>query len=89
MKTLIKNGADFFHKKTVVPLADLILGKAMSKKLMVFFIATAFVIFKHIDPENWVRIAEIYIGSQALVDGVVAYKGNKKDFKIKPGDEDL
>lgn len=77
MKETIK----IVHQKTVMPFVDLILGKTMSKKLLVFFIATVYVALKHIDSAEWVDLAKVYIGSQAVVDITEAIKGNFKHHK--------
>ena len=55
-------------EKAIVPIVDLILGRTISRKLMVFLIATVFVALKHITPVEWVDIAKVYIISQAGVD---------------------
>jgi len=47
---------------------DKILNNFISKKLLVFIIATFFCYFSKIDATNWVNLAMIYIGSQAAVD---------------------
>lgn len=69
------------HKKTVVPILDLILGRTMSKKLMVLFIASWFLFREFLNGDQWVTVASWYVGSQAVVDGVLAIKGNKSDNK--------
>jgi hypothetical protein len=53
---------------------DKILNKFISKKLTVFIIATIFVAYKHILPEQWVNIAIVYIGSQAVLDAFIALR---------------
>ena len=47
---------------------DKLLNRFISKKLMVFIIATIFISFSKIDPINWVNLSMVYIGSQAAVD---------------------
>lgn len=49
---------------------DRILNKRISKKLMVFAVATALTVFNYLDAENWVTIATIYIGTQGVIDAV-------------------
>jgi hypothetical protein len=53
---------------------DTFLGKWASRKLLVFFIATLLSLFGNLDSHDWVTIASIYIGSQAVVDLAKVYK---------------
>jgi hypothetical protein len=69
------------HRKTTKPFVDLVLGRTMSKKLLVFFIATFFLIRHYLDADQWVTVASWYVGTQAVVDGCMAIMGNKKDLK--------
>lgn len=69
------------HKKTVVPVVDLILGRTMSKKLMVLFIASWFLFKEYLTGEQWVTVASWYVGAQAVVDGCMAVMGNKTEDK--------
>ena len=76
------------HKKVVVPLGDLLLGRVMSKKLTVFFIATAFVLAKYLDGPEWVEVAKWYFGTQGAVDVTTAAvthlkPKNKIDSKLE------
>ncbi len=65
------------HKKVMLPLGDLLLGKLISKKLTVFIIATIFILRGFLDGEQWVTIAEWYIGTQGVVDVTRVIKGTK------------
>lgn len=47
---------------------DKLLNRFISKKLMVFLIATIFIFVGKIDPINWVNLSMVYISSQAAVD---------------------
>lgn len=78
---MIKKSLTKVKEKTVVPFVDLMLGRTMSKKLLVFFIATVYVALKHIQPEHWIDLAKVYIGSQAVVDVTSALKGTYKNHK--------
>ena len=69
------------HKKVVVPFVDMILGRTMSKKLMVFIIATTFLLLTYLKSHEWVEIAKIYVTGQSAVDLAMAIKGNKNDHK--------
>ena len=53
---------------------DKYLNKFISKKLTVFIIATIFVAYKHILPDQWVNIACVYIGCQAVLDAFIALR---------------
>ena len=53
---------------------DKLLGKWFSRKLFVFLISCGFVGFGLIDGEAWVQIASFYIGGQATVDTIKAWK---------------
>jgi hypothetical protein len=77
----------------VTPVIDLVLGRTMSKKLMVFIIASAYLMAQYLTPEEWVTIAKIYIGSQAAVDItetiVQKFKHKRDEEGIEPGNEDI
>ena len=49
---------------------DKFLGYFISKKLSVFIVASFFVGFGMIASSDWVDVAMIYIGGQAVVDAV-------------------
>jgi len=49
---------------------DKFLGYFISKKLSVFIVASFFVGFGMIASNDWVDVAMIYIGGQAVVDAV-------------------
>lgn len=55
-------------------LFDSFLQKFISRKLLVFFIATVLMFLGKIDPPQWVIVCSIYIGSQAILDAVVGWK---------------
>lgn len=78
-KETVKNA----HQKMVVPIVDLILGKTMSKKLLVFFVATMFIIFKHIEGTEWIEVAKWYFGAQGAVDVAEAFTGKYKRGKTE------
>lgn len=86
---MIKQTIEKLHKKTVVPCIDLILGKTMSKKLMVFLIATSFLLSHFISGEEWIEVAKWYFGAQGAVDVALAFKGNKKDSGVISEEEGI
>ena len=49
---------------------DKFLGYFISKKLSVFIVASFFIGFGTIHSSDWVDVAMIYIGGQAVVDAV-------------------
>jgi len=57
---------------------DKFLGYFISKKLSVFIVASFFIGFGMIASNDWVDVAMIYIGGQAVVDAVVSLRGLKK-----------
>ena len=56
------------------PLADRVLGKLTSRKLLVWGTGTALACLGFVTSGDWVTISVVYIGSQAVVDTVVALK---------------
>ena len=56
---------------------DKILGKLMSRKLMVWMTATSFMLLDVVplQSSDWVAISLVYIGSQAAVDLASKWKG--------------
>jgi hypothetical protein len=58
---------------------DKLVGKAVSRKLLVWLVATAGVPLHFITGEEWMQISMIYIGSQAAMDFVLQYA------KVKQG----
>ena len=54
---------------------DRILERAVSRKLLVFSIATALLIGANLDPDTWAMIAVIYIGGQSAIDIAKVWKG--------------
>lgn len=52
---------------------DKFVGKMISRKLLVWLVATAGVPLHFISGEEWVQISMIYIGSQAAMDFIVQY----------------
>ena len=56
---------------------DRILKKRISKKLMVFVVATALTIFGDVTSSDWVTIATIYIGTQGVIDAVSKLRGQQ------------
>jgi hypothetical protein len=87
-----KKAINKVQSHAVVPMMDLVLGRTMSKKLMVFLIATSFILTQYLTGQEWIEVAKWYFGAQGATDVALALKGNKKDHKlndhIEPGNED-
>ena len=56
---------------------DRILNKRISKKLMVFVVATFLVAFGDLTSSDWVTIATVYIGTQGVIDAVAKLRGQQ------------
>ncbi|MBT7912722.1 hypothetical protein HN588_02310 [Candidatus Bathyarchaeota archaeon] len=57
-------------------LVDRCLEKAISRKLLVFVVATSLLLANTgLDSETWGWVALVYIGGQSTVDAVKAYRG--------------
>ena len=54
--------------------ADIILGKVVSRKLLVFAVATGLLMWYGLDPDTWGLIAMIYVGGQSVIDTVKVWK---------------
>ena len=53
---------------------DALQEKVISRKLLVFLTATGLLAWSNLDPETWGLIAVIYIGGQAVIDAVKAWR---------------
>ncbi len=47
---------------------------AISKKLFIMIIATVLVAYEKITGSEWVDVAMIYLGGQAIIDAVLKYR---------------
>ena len=54
---------------------DAVQEKAVSRKLLVFIVATCLLAWSTLDPDSWAMIALIYIGGQSAVDIAKIWKG--------------
>jgi hypothetical protein len=57
---------------------DYILDKILSRKLLVFIVATILLIFGKLDNTSWVLISSVYVGSQSIIEVISNWK-NKKE----------
>ena len=53
---------------------DIVLGKAVSRKLLVFATATGMFMWYGLDHDTWGLIAMIYVGGQSIIDTVKVWK---------------
>tara|TARA_B100000287_G_C20255229_1_gene631714 strand:+ start:179 stop:430 length:252 start_codon:yes stop_codon:yes gene_type:complete len=53
---------------------DIVLGKIVSRKLLVFGTATGMFMWYGLDPDTWGLIAMIYVGGQSIIDTVKVWK---------------
>tara|TARA_R110000824_G_scaffold10754_5_gene47083 strand:- start:1358 stop:1585 length:228 start_codon:yes stop_codon:yes gene_type:complete len=53
---------------------DAVQEKVVSRKLLVFLMATGLMLWSTLDPETWGMIAVIYIGGQSVVDTAKTWK---------------
>jgi len=53
---------------------DVILSKVISRKLLVFGVATGLLMWYGLDPDTWGLIAMIYVGGQSVIDTVKVWK---------------
>ena len=53
---------------------DRLLEKLISRKLLVFLTATGLMAWDGLESETWGMVAIVYIGGQAVVDAMKAYR---------------
>ncbi len=53
---------------------DVMLSKVISRKLLVFLVATGLFAWFGLDPDTWGLIAMIYVGGQSVIDTVKVWK---------------
>tara|TARA_R100001594_G_scaffold130161_2_gene169134 strand:- start:258 stop:449 length:192 start_codon:yes stop_codon:yes gene_type:complete len=54
---------------------DRLVEKAISRKFMVWLTAIGLLAFSDLTSGDWVMISAIYIGGQAIIDGIARMKG--------------
>ena len=54
---------------------DRLVEKLISRKFMVWLAATGLLAFSDLTSGDWVMISAIYIGGEAVVDGIARLKG--------------
>ena len=60
---------------------DVILSKVVSRKLLVFGVATGLFAWFGLDPDTWGLIAMIYVGGQSVIDTVKVWKHGQENKK--------
>jgi hypothetical protein len=58
---------------------DTLINKWISRKLFVFLIATILLWIADLESSDWTMIAVVYLGSQTVLDSVVAYNKSKNN----------
>lgn len=57
-------------------IVDMGLAKLTSRKLLVWTTATVALFMNIVPPEEWLQVCLLYIGSQAAVDMIVAFRNS-------------
>ena len=65
----------FYLKNSRKGVLDAVQEKLISRKLLVFLTATGLLAWSGLDSETWGLIAVVYIGGQAVIDAVKAWRG--------------
>jgi hypothetical protein len=63
------------HEKKETGILDVIQEKIVSRKLLVFVVATALLWYAGLNPETWGMIAMTYIGGQTAIDFAKVWRG--------------
>lgn len=58
---------------------DTLINKWISRKLFVFLTATVLLWLADLESSDWTMIAVVYLGSQTVLDSVVAYNKSKNN----------
>jgi len=58
---------------------DTLINKWISRKLFVFLVATVLLWIADLESSDWTLIAVVYLGSQTVLDSVVAYNKSKNN----------
>ena len=54
---------------------DLLLEKAISRKLLVWATATGLMLTANLESADWVIISGLYLGGQGIIDAIAKLKG--------------
>ncbi len=55
---------------------DLLLEKAISRKLLVWVTATGLMLTANLESADWVIISGLYLGGQGIIDAIAKLKGS-------------
>jgi hypothetical protein len=58
---------------------DTLINKWISRKLFVFLVASGLLMFADLESSDWTMIAVVYLGSQTVLDSVVAYNKSRNN----------
>ena len=50
---------------------DIIVSKFISRKLLVFLIVTIALFYDKVNGKEWINVAMVYIGTQAVIDSII------------------
>tara|TARA_R100000734_G_C3232396_1_gene39936 strand:- start:157 stop:369 length:213 start_codon:yes stop_codon:yes gene_type:complete len=62
-------------KQTAQGAIDKVLEKVVSRKLLVWAMATALLFTSNLESEHWLYLSALYIGGQSVIDAIVKLKG--------------
>lgn len=73
---------DDFEDLSLTPtnqsLASIVVGKLISRKLVVFVVATIFFATGHITDVEWLGFASLYAGIQGTIDMITSFANKRK-----------
>lgn len=72
---LVKHAQKDIRVNTTSGVLDKIQEKIVSRKLLVFGVATTLFVLYGLDPDTWGMIAMCYIGGQSAIDFAKVWKG--------------
>ena len=55
---------------------DILLEKAISRKLLVWVTATVLMLTANLESADWVIISGLYLGGQGIIDAITKLKGH-------------
>jgi len=58
-------------KRKMKAFIDIILSKFISRKLLVFLIVTIALFYDKVNGKEWINVAMVYIGTQAVIDSII------------------
>ena len=62
-------------KQTAQGAVDRFLEKVVSRKLLVWAVATGLLFTSNLESEHWLYLSALYIGGQSVIDAIIKLKG--------------